>query len=255
MKKIVSTIASKFPGLANMVRRVYYYWLPEIQLDLESSLTQYIENKSILDKQGFYFIQIGAHNGSYDDPIVKIRTQGNWHGILLEPQKVVFQELKEKMKEQVKIKLLNVALGEEDGKRTMYKIAFSDKDWATGLTSFDLESLQRSINNGFVQRMALSTGDILPASKDDYIGEEEVSTISYKTLIGEFEHSPDMILVDTEGYDYHIVNRLLDNRVDPTIWWFEYSYMSIQQLEKMIKRLKKLGYRIKRSQWDIFAFK
>ena len=49
--------------------------------------------------QLFYFIQVGAHNGLKNDPINKYIRQNGWKGILIEPQKNIFNELKENYKE------------------------------------------------------------------------------------------------------------------------------------------------------------
>jgi len=252
MKKLVSAIAKKIPRLASVVRNVYYYWLPEIETNLVEQLELQIEKKN---HDAFYFVQIGAHDGNYDDPIVQIRNRNpNWRGLLLEPQANVYRQLSSNLKYPEKFKLLNKALSEHDGEQVIYEISFSKKDWATGLASFRKESLVRSIQNGYVKQMAETHGDKLPSDINDYISEHKVLTVSFRTLISLCEKEPDCIVMDTEGFDFTIINRLLDNHLNPPIWWFEYSYMSIYELEKIIKRLKRLNYTIKRSQWDIFAY-
>jgi len=254
MKRLISAIAKKLPRLASLVRRIYYYWLPEIEADLLHSLSSSIEKENNKNRD-FYFVQVGAHDGAYDDPIVQIRNRyPQWSGILLEPQEKIYKKLFANLVNSERFKLLNKALSESDGDQTLYKISFSQENWATGLASFNKNSIIKSIENGYVERMAQTHGDVLPKDIQDYIAEDKVSTISFKSLISLFVKEPDCIIVDTEGYDFIIVNRLLDHNINPAIWWFEYSYMSIGELEKIIKRLKGLKYKVKRSQWDIFAY-
>ena len=254
MKRYISAIAKKFPRLASLVRKVYYYWLPEIEADLIGALSYRLEKEGQGNKP-FYFVQVGAHDGSHDDPIVSLRNRyRQWRGILLEPQEKVYNRLLTNLFNPERFIVLNQALGESDGNQTLYKISFSQKDWATGLASFNKTSIIRSIENGYVERMAKVNGDKLPSDIRDYIEEDNVQTISFKSLVALFEKEPDCIIVDTEGYDFVIVNRLLDFDIRPAIWWFEYSYMDIAELERIIKRLRGMDYLVRRSQWDIFAY-
>jgi hypothetical protein len=40
-----------------------------------------------------FFFQIGANNGLTDDPLRQFVTKYHWHGVLIEPQPQVFQQL------------------------------------------------------------------------------------------------------------------------------------------------------------------
>ena len=43
--------------------------------------------------EDFFFIQVGANDGRNGDPIFSLVTELGWKGILLEPQKLVFENL------------------------------------------------------------------------------------------------------------------------------------------------------------------
>jgi hypothetical protein len=45
------------------------------------------------DRPDFFFVQIGANNGVTDDPIRQFLIKYHWHGVLVEPQPRVFQQL------------------------------------------------------------------------------------------------------------------------------------------------------------------
>jgi hypothetical protein len=45
------------------------------------------------ERPNSFFVQIGANNGLTDDPIRQFVTKYHWHGVLVEPQPQVFQQL------------------------------------------------------------------------------------------------------------------------------------------------------------------
>ncbi|MGC3946069.1 MAG: FkbM family methyltransferase [Chryseolinea sp.] len=220
MKKLISFFIPKDSRLTSALRKLYYHWLPDVE---ENLLTILEEKVKIIDHDKFYFVQVGAHDGNYDDPIVRIRNgHHHWRGILIEPQPDVFRKLKENLPSSSRLRLMNCAVSDHDGVQTLYKISFSESEWATGLSSFKKESIVRSIENGYIDRMAKENHEVVPSKASDYISEVSVNTISFPNLVAQFESATDMILVDTEGYDFVVVNKLLDLGVKPSIWWFEF---------------------------------
>jgi hypothetical protein len=65
------------------------------------------------DSPSTTLMQIGAHNGEFDDPFVSRITANNWRAILVEPQKLPFQGLAERYKENPRVRLHNVAITDE----------------------------------------------------------------------------------------------------------------------------------------------
>ena len=45
------------------------------------------------ERPDFFFVQIGANNRLTDDPLRQFVTKYHWHGVLVEPQPQVFQQL------------------------------------------------------------------------------------------------------------------------------------------------------------------
>ncbi len=85
----------------------------------------------------FRFIQIRANDGFSGDPIYRFIQEFDWTGILVKPQKEVFEaKLQILYDKNPKIHLENIAVAEENGHMTLYKVAFSNSRWTTGLTSF-----------------------------------------------------------------------------------------------------------------------
>ena len=102
----------------------------------------------------FRFIQIGANDGVSGDPIYRFIQEFDWTGILVEPQKEVFDtKLQILYGTNPKIHLENVAVAEEYGHMTLYKVAFSNSRWATGLASFKNSHIEKHIVNGYIKKI------------------------------------------------------------------------------------------------------
>ena len=100
-------------------------------------------------------VQIGANDGINNDPIHKFIKRDHWQGVLLEPQKYVFEKYLEPLYRKTKgITVLNAALDNKDGFKSIYKISFSDSRWATGLASFDRKILEEVVNSGYFKEHA-----------------------------------------------------------------------------------------------------
>ena len=48
----------------------------------------------------------------------------------------------------------NTAIDKKAGMRKLYKVAFTNDRWATGLASFQKEDIQRMIDAGYIERMS-----------------------------------------------------------------------------------------------------
>lgn len=189
-------------------------------------------------------IQIGANDGINNDPIHKFIKRDHWQGVLLEPQKYVFEKYLEPLHRRTKgIIVINAALDKDDGFRTLYKICVSDSRWATGLAGFDRKILGEAVNSGYVEVHAKKEGCLLPENKDDYIAEESVRCISASTL---FEtvgaERIDWLQIDTEGFDFEIIKMFNIGSTRPTVIVFENLHFSPEVKAECSEHLKTNGY-------------
>ena len=84
--------------------------------------------------QLFYFIQVGAHNGLKNDPINKYIKQNGWNGILIEPQKNIFNELKENYKEFSKNLIFeNIAISSKENEIELFSSKSGNKSTAASV--------------------------------------------------------------------------------------------------------------------------
>ncbi|HEY0655723.1 MAG TPA: FkbM family methyltransferase [Chryseosolibacter sp.] len=192
------------------------------------------------------FIQVGANDGFYHDPLHKFIRMYGWKGVMLEPQPSVYKNYLSKLHRKTPgVHAINAALSDRDGEQTMYKIAFSDLRWATGLTSFKKDALEKAIDSGHVGRLAARYGEPLPARREDYIAEEKITSISADTLIRKYNLTKiDWVQIDAEGFDYEIIKLLKIDKTQPQVIVYEKSHLSAADQSACIQWLESNGYAV-----------
>ena len=218
------------------------------------SLSEFIDNFS-KNNIGLQFIQIGANDGYNRDPFVKYIKRDKWRGILLEPQRYVFETFLKKLYENSKlITPLNYALDNKNGSRKIYRLAFSNARWATGLTSFDRSFLEDAIDRGHVAGHAKRSGVELPKEKKDYITEENIETITPQSLMSKVNmHIVDFLAIDTEGYDLEVIKLFDISTLKPRVIVYENMNLSDQDKAKAISLLEENNYKTKNIKKDTIA--
>lgn len=139
----------------------------------------------MINKDSFYFLQVGANDGKTNDPLYPYVTKYGLSGCLVEPQKDVFEILKETYSGNQNLIFENVAISIEDGSKDIYSIKHkyraiyeqnSENAKATGVTSFDknhlLKNLQKKVDKN------IDSDDL-----DEYIDVDSVKTMTISTLL------------------------------------------------------------------------
>jgi hypothetical protein len=99
-------------------------------------------------------------------------------------------------------------------------------------------------------------GITLPENKDDCIVSEEVATISPETLLKNFGgRSPDLLAVDTEGYDYEILKMLDLDRISPEVIIYEEAVFDGETAGECRDYLENHGYSCRSIKRDVLAVK
>lgn len=229
-------VYTHFPHLVNAYIRLC--WHPK-KHSLPYKLAE--QSQSVSD---FFFIQIGANDGLINDPLVHLIRKYRWKGILLEPQPIVFKEkLTPLYKNYRGILLENAAISKEKGSLPLHIVSFSNKRWATGLASFVKESLLEKIENGYIEQCAKKFGDTLPAQKEEYIKEINVPTVSFADLFSKYTvQKIDLLQIDTEGYDWEIIQLFPFEIFQPRIISFEIERLSNKELNDCKEYLDCLNY-------------
>jgi FkbM family methyltransferase len=206
---------------------------------------EYVIAHLMLARPSVFFIQIGANDGMTTDPLYKFVTQYNWEGILVEPIPEIFQMLKTNYKQQQKnLKFLNMALGERDELRTLYTIRT------------DANSFQKAdIYSSFYKESVLAQTEWIPDVANRIV-ERQVRCISIDTLLNEAAgREIDLLLMDTEGYDFAILKMIDFVRLRPAVICYEHVFMSKAQHEEAASLLFGQGYRVTRGNLDTIAYR
>lgn len=189
-------------------------------------------------------VQIGANDGIDNDPIHKFIKRDKWQGVLLEPQKYVFDKyLLPLYRKTEGIVTLNTALDLKDGFKSIYKISISNSRWATGLTSFSRAVLEEAIRSGYVEKQAIKEGCPLPENKEEYITEESVECICTDSLIKKMKLKKiDWLQIDTEGFDFEIIKMFNIGVTKPSVIVYENLHFSDSLQNECLNYLKQLDY-------------
>jgi len=198
----------------------------------------FIINKYAYKTNDFFFIQIGACDGIMGDPLYNMIKSYNWSGILIEPQKNIFNKLKETYKEHKNLIFENVAISEKTGKRNLYKLKEINlkHSWEKGLASF------------------YPTKTLAGYEKED-IEIEEINCLTFDDLIDKYNvNKIDFLQIDVEGYDYEIIKQIDFNKIKPVFLQYEHKHINKKDHRECIKFLKDQGYKIFHQENDSGAF-
>ena len=151
----------------------------------QKRISNFLQDRSIKT-----IIDIGAHKGEFAQNALKIKSVNKI--IAFEPQKKIFNLLKEKFINNNKIILNNFALSEKVERRIM-KI---NKMTATS-------TLNHEVND---KSLYFKFKSFLLYQKNSIISEEEVNTTTFDVFFnGKTFDENTLLKIDTEGYELHVL--------------------------------------------------
>lgn len=208
-------------------------------------------------RDNVFFVQVGGNDGRTLDPYHFFVRRDRWKGVVIEPQRQVFDEkLCVTYAAMPEIKLLNVAIDVADGIRSLYKFSFSSARWATGLASFDRGRLIANFNSDFVQRNIEREGLTVPDNPNEYITTEPVTCIAFETLLGRLERKDvDFLITDVEGLDIQILETFPLERVRPANIVFELPVQMDASFGAFLEKLSAYEYDVFIERRDAIAMR
>lgn len=223
-------------------------WSPKDELDtIVDTVSRNTEN--------FTFLQIGANDGMINDPIYKFIFRDKWQGVRIEPLPTPFKKLKY-LHSGSTVVPMQCLVAEQAGRMPLYHLSFSHSRWATGIASLDRDSLQRQIDNGYVEGRAKKYGESLPRDKNTWITSTELKVEGLNDLIqNHFPKGLDLLQIDVEGFDHKLIGALDLDRFQPKLIRFEKLHIPPEQLQSCLAKLKDHGYRLSESDMDFLAVK
>ena len=196
------------------------YLLKFSSLNLEKIISNLVAKKIVNS-----LIQIGANDGMSHDHLHNIIKKFRLESLLLEPIKKYFLNLQNNYSNYDNVRVENSALSTNNEILFLHKVnpEYFNKygTLSNGISSFYKEHL---LKHGI---------------KEKHIIQEKVNQISFEELLKKYSISSfDLLLVDTEGYDSHIVNDffLKVKKIRPIII-FEWSHIKNIELENTLNAI------------------
>jgi FkbM family methyltransferase len=222
-----------------------------LKMNLKFRILQYLKNylekidhfdffiRKKASVPGFFFIQIGANDGIHSDPIYKYVKKYKWSGILIEPQKKYFLQLKENYKDMPQLKFENIAIGIKNEKMNLYKVAENEQEahWHNAVSSLDC-------NRGVLAWMQY----------EKTIVTERVEVMTFANLIDKYDiNKIDLLQIDVEGLEHKIIRSDHFFKIKPRIIHYEHRHLSYAEQEDCISVLQSNNYKIYLEKHDTTA--
>jgi len=173
-------------------------------------------------------IQVGANAGREDDPIRPYLLKYPWKGVLIEPQPDVFEKLKENYAAlDGKIAFENVAISTSLAPLQLYRLPPSATP-SDSIVSFDPKIVAKQSNLRSEDMVAIS---VPTARLDDIVMKHGLTDVN-------------ILLLDTEGYDWDVIQSLDLVRTAPLLIRFEQGHLPPKAIGNMIQHLNRHNYSV-----------
>ena len=177
------------------------------------------------------FVQVGANDGIFSDPLRPYILTCGWRGILVEPQADVFERLKANYEHcSDRLVFENVAISSGDD-LTIYlptTLGSENPSHALSVVSSDPRVLANTIG---VPESRLRPVTVPAVTLDALLERHHFTDI-------------DFLQIDAEGYDWDVLQTLNLDKVAPTLIQIETGHLSRAALSSMAEFLNKAGYLI-----------
>lgn len=194
--------------------------------------SQNILEKNFPEKTSFNFIQVGANDGISFDFLYDFVTKRNPQGVVIEPVKDYFNELKQNYKNYPNIIKINKAVHssqkEVEINRISPKAVDKYPDWVKGIASLDAEHHKK---------VDIDSNDII---KEEVIADTLMNIINQNLS----NKKLDYFQIDTEGFDYEVIKMIDFECVKPGILKFESVHLKNAERADLEILLKNKGYYI-----------
>lgn len=188
---------------------------------------------------------IGANDGPSTDPIFPLmHAHPHWRGAFVEPIPYLFEKLRRNYSGRAGCRFANVAISSTAGPLRFHYVSPDARNehpefpaWVEQLGTFDKSIIL----------------DALGGRLEPYIVELDIEAITLADLIAREEISAiDVLMIDTEGHDWKILQQLDLRQFQPTVILFEYCFLSHEDRDAA-RRFLEPFYRIEDLGKDYFC--
>jgi FkbM family methyltransferase len=192
----------------------------------------------------FFFVQIGACDGRSFDSFYDVVVKHRLRGLVIEPLPDLYKELRANYAAYSSVVPLNVGLHSTAKEIAMYRISPEAKDlpeWVKGIASMDPEDHK------------------LYNVPTEYVITEIVPCMSWKQLVEQHKLTRiDYLQLDTEGYDFEILDMLDFTQLRPAVIKFEHDLpirpTNRKRFARCIERFVENDYHVLTMPLDAIAY-
>jgi len=192
------------------------------------------------------FVEIGANDGEQHDHLRPIVLERRWRGILVEPVPYVFERLRRNYAGVDHVILENAAIADRDGELPFFHLREADRatervpQWYDAIGSFSREA---------VLSHRPQIADI-----DERLVETAVPTLSFDSLLARHSFDAvDLVVVDTEGYDWEVLRTIDLDRHRPALIVYEHFHLDPDVRAAAREHLEAHGYETLEEGFDTFC--
>jgi FkbM family methyltransferase len=203
-----------------------------------------------------FFVQVGGYDGVSFDPLRPHVVAGNLSGVIIEPIPVYFEKLKALYAGSDRVRPINCAIAEEDGERTIWRFRPEAVEQGIlpphfgGISSFLMEDLLAE--TGVLGRS--SPNAETTAALRALLEPVPVRARTLVSLLAELAiERVDILQIDTEGYDYRVLQLFDFARFRPAIVHYEHQHLNFEDRAAAEALLQGYGYEIRRELYDTLA--
>jgi FkbM family methyltransferase len=178
------------------------------------------------------FVQVGANDGVFGDPLRRYITTYPWRGILVEPQPDVFDRLTDNYKPYAdRLILEKLAISRDKSEFVLYKAP-------AGLVTDDVygSSVASSDPNTIAKQLGISTNKLERISTPSLTLDELLARHGFSKI--------QLLQIDVEGYDWQVLRTLDLQKATPSIIQFESGHLSNADSNSAVEHLTRHGYEI-----------
>lgn len=205
------------------------------------NLRYFCETLEKASSKPLFVLQIGAMDGRMFDPLYEYISRYGWHGLLVEPVPEHYASLRETYRGHAGLAFANVAIAEHEGTATLHTIPAEHREglppWACGAASF------------YRDRNALAFDAVT-----DRVAPIEVPCTTLPALLSAHGvERIDLLQIDAEGYDYHVLKQLDFTRYRP--WIIHMEIVNLPKAERKAARalMDRHGYLHAKAGYDLLA--
>lgn len=195
-------------------------------------------------------VQIGAHDGSFDDPFAAFIREFDWRAVLVEPQKDVYERLSSRYADSQRVRTVRSAVSDQAGELILYKAMLDvseRQEFGTAIAATNPDQVRSEVKRCLGSR-GLKSMTIVP---------EVVPSVTPAQLLDDLGVAPTDVTIfatDTEGHDARIVRAMLsETDLVPQIIQYEHLHTQPAEAYEVDRNLGQLGYELTKTHKDTFA--